>query len=139
MASVLKSSISCGAWSSDDVGFAGEARVFGVLLLFLALFDFEDVQGALVAGEQVLAVVGREEALQRLDAADDEDEVVLAAEREYGVDQIVPHAFVAQCDLQAIGEETEATSASDSRIRTLGRRHDLEIRSRIGPGSIRRR
>ena len=65
----------------------------------------EDVAGALGAGEQVLAVVGVEEFAERLDAADDHQEIVLAFEREHGIDEIVPRALLAELDLQAVGEE----------------------------------
>ena len=63
--------------------------------------------GALVAGEEVRAVVGGEEGLQRADAGDEEDEVVLAAELEGGVDDVVADAFGAEVDLEAVGEEGE--------------------------------
>ena len=59
----------------------------------------------LVAGEQVLAVLGVEEFAERLDPADDEQEIVLAFEREHGIDEIVARALLAQLDLQAVGEE----------------------------------
>ena len=44
---------------------------------------------------------------ERLDAADDQQEIVLAFEREHGIDEIVPRALLAQLDLQAVGEEGE--------------------------------
>ena len=59
-------------WQQARVGRAG---VGGVVLLLL---DAEDVGGALGAGQQVLAVVGVEEFAERLDAADDQHEIVLA-------------------------------------------------------------
>ena len=65
----------------------------------------KDVAGALGAREQVLAVVGVEELAERLDAADDHQEIVLAAEREHGIDEIVTRALVAELDFQAVGEE----------------------------------
>ena len=74
------------------------------VLLFLGA---QDVGGAAIAGEQVLAVLGVEQAPERLDAADDHEEIVLAGQREHRVDQIVPRALVAQVDLQAVGEEGE--------------------------------
>ena len=73
----------------------------------LFLLGAQDVGGAAIAGEQVLAVLGVEQLAQRLDPADDEKEVVLARQREYGVDEIVPRALVAQVDFQAVGEEGE--------------------------------
>src|SRR5262249_4148512 len=98
------------------------------------LFDADDVGGALVAREQVLAVLGVEKCRQRLDAAHDEDEVVLAFERKHGVDEIVPRALLAELDLEAVGEEGEERdgnlpfvllnprSQSQSRTNFLGRR-----------------
>ena len=71
----------------------------------------EDVRGALGAGEQVLAVVGVEEFAERLDAADDQHEIVLARQREHGIDEIVPRALLAELDLEAVGEEGEQVRA----------------------------
>ena len=59
-----------------------EVGVEGVFDAVLLLLLGQDVHGALVAGEEVRAVVGGEEGLQRADAGDEEDEVVLAAELE---------------------------------------------------------
>ena len=73
----------------------------------LLLLDAQDVGRAAIAGEQVLAVLGVEEAAERLDAADDHEQVVLAFEREHGIDEIVPRTLVAEIDLQAVGEEGE--------------------------------
>ena len=78
----------------------------GIGLAVLLLLDGEDVGGALVAREQVLAVLGREELAERLDALHDEDEIVLA-EREHGVDQVVARALFAEVDFEAVGEEGE--------------------------------
>ena len=50
----------------------------GVFVFVLLLLDAQDVGGALDAGEQVLAVVGVEEFAERLDAADDHQQIVLA-------------------------------------------------------------
>ena len=63
--------------------------------------------GALGAGQQVLAVVGVEEFPERLDAADDHQEIVLTFERKHRVDEIVPRALFAELDFQAVGEEGE--------------------------------
>ena len=82
----------------------------GVGCLVLLLLDREDVRRALDAGQQVRAVVGLQESLQRLDALDDQRQIILAAEREHGVDQVVPRALLAQVDLQAVGEEGEEVS-----------------------------
>ena len=82
----------------------GRADIFACVLLLL---DADDVGRTLVAGEQVLAVLGIEEFAKRLDAADDEQEIVLAFEREHGVDQIVPRALLAELDFEAVGEKSE--------------------------------
>ena len=95
------SSFSSGWLSRACVRRAG---VGGVVLLLL---DAQDVGRALGAGEEILAVVGVEEFAERLDAADDQHEVVLAGQREHGVDEIVARALLAQLDLQAVGEEGE--------------------------------
>ena len=42
---------------------------------------------------------------ERLDPAHDHQEIVLAGQREHGVDQIMPRALVAQVDFEAVGEE----------------------------------
>ncbi len=81
--------------------------VTGVARLVLLLLDGEDVLCALDAGQQVSAVVGLQELGQSLDALDDEGEVVLAGQREDGVDQVMPRALVPQVDLQPLGEEPE--------------------------------
>src|SRR6185437_4321409 len=86
-------------------------RIWGILILLavLLLLDAEDVGRALDAGEQVLTVVGVEEFAQRLDAADDQEQIVLAFESKDGVDEIVPRALLAQLDFQAVGEEGKQT------------------------------
>ena len=58
-----------------EVGLAGESALAVLLLLGL-----EDVGGAAIAGEQVLAVLGVEEAAERGDATGDEQEVVGTAD-----------------------------------------------------------
>ena len=85
---------------------AGEGAC--AVLLFLGA---QDVGGAAIAGEQVLAVVAVEESPERLDAADDHQQIVLAGQREHRVDEIVPRALVAQIDLEAVGEEGEEVDA----------------------------
>ncbi len=64
------------------------------------------------AGEQALAVIGCEEFAERLDAADDQEEVVLAFAmlREDGIDEIVARALIAQLDFEAVEEEGEQLS-----------------------------
>ncbi len=77
----------------------------GIFALVLFLLDANDVGRALIASEQVLAVFGIEEFSQCLDAADDEQEIVLTFQCEYRIDQIVPRALLAELDFEAIGEE----------------------------------
>ena len=81
---------------------AGEG--LGAVLLFLGA---QDVGGAAIAGEQILAVLGFEQFSKRLDPADDHEQIVLPRQREHRVDQIVARAFFAEVDFQAIGEEGE--------------------------------
>ena len=76
-------------------------------LAVLLLLGAENVGGTAIADEKVRAVVAIEEFPERLDAADDHQEIVLAGQREDGVDQIVPRAGVAQMDFEAVGEEGE--------------------------------
>ena len=59
-------------------------------LAVLLLLDAENVGGALDAGEEVVAVIGVEELRQRLDALHDQHEIILVAEREDGIDQVMP-------------------------------------------------
>ena len=107
VASALAISIACAsAFSSGSVveRRIGRASIFAIVLLLL---DADDVGRALVAGEQVIAVLGVEEFSQRLDAADDEKKIVLAFEREHRIDQIVPRALLAELDFQTVGEESQ--------------------------------
>jgi len=82
-------------------------RLADIFARVLFLLDPDDICGALVAGEQVLAVLAIEKFSQRLDAADDQHQIVLAFEREHGVNEIVPRALLAELDFEAIGEECE--------------------------------
>src|SRR5207302_234490 len=75
--------------------------------LVLLLFDRENVAGALGAGKQVLAVITLEEFSERLDTSDNHQQVVLVAEREHGIDKIVPCPLIAELNLQAVGQEGE--------------------------------
>jgi hypothetical protein len=61
----------------------GRAGIFARVLL---LFDADDVGCALLAGEQVLAVFGVEEFSECIDAADDQEEIVLAFQSEHSID-----------------------------------------------------
>ena len=76
----------------------------------LPVLLLEDVGGALVAGEQVGAVLGADEGLERVDAGEQADEIVLAAEREDRVDQVVADAGFALLDLEAVGEELDEST-----------------------------
>ena len=78
----------------------------------MLLLDADDVGGALIAGQQIFAVVGVEEFSQRLDPADHQNEIVLAFQREHGIDQIVPGALLAELHLEAVGEEREQVGKS---------------------------
>ena len=44
---------------------------------------------------------------ERLDAADDHHQIILAFKREHSVHKVMPRALVAELDLQAVGEERE--------------------------------
>src|SRR5262249_60553477 len=83
------------------IGRAVEGRAVALLL------DAQDVGGALRTGEQIPAIVAVEEFSQRLDPADDQDEVILVLQRKHRIDEIVTRALLAQLDLEAIGEEDE--------------------------------
>ena len=67
----------------------------------------QDVRGALVAGEEVRAFGRLHERLQRADAGEQADEVVLAAEREHGVDEVVADAGFALLNFEAIDQECD--------------------------------
>ena len=83
----------------------------GAVLLFLGA---QDIGGAAIAGEEILAVVGFEKTAERFDAAHDHQEIVLAGQSEDRVDQIVARALVAEVDFQAVGEEGEEVEALSS-------------------------
>ncbi len=72
----------------------------------------QDIRRALVAGEQIRRLLGLDERLQRADAGEQTDEIVLSAEREHRVDQVVANAGFALLDLEAVGEEVEQNSLS---------------------------
>ena len=74
-------------------------------LAVLLFFGLEDIGGALVARQQIGAVVGLEERLQRLDPRHQPHQIVFMAKREHRIDQIVANAFFLQRDFQAVGEE----------------------------------
>ncbi len=116
----------------DFLFFLEEREVVGasVGFLVLLLFDREDVGGALDACEKVCAVVGLEEGVKGFDALDDEREVVLTAERENGVDQVVTLALVFEKDFQAVGEEGEEVEG-DFRTYRLDVSQRLFFRNRL--------
>ena len=90
----------------DSFEQVGIGRLVVGYVVFL-LLDAQDVDGALGAGEQIGAVLGVEEFPERLDPLDDHQEIV-AAEREHGIDQIVPRALLPEMHLEPVGEEGEA-------------------------------
>ena len=94
-------------------------RVVERALPVLLLLGPQDVRRALVAGEKILPVLAVEEFAERLDAPDDEQEIVLPRQREHRIDQIMPRAGVAEMDLEAVGEEGEEV------IGDLGRRSSI--------------
>src|SRR5262245_28264847 len=87
-----------------------------ILSPVLLLLDTDDVGCTLVAGEEILAIVAIEEFTQSLNAAHDEQEIILAFEREDSIDKVVPSALLAQLDLEAIGYEIANASGSPSVI-----------------------
>ncbi len=58
----------------------------------------EDIRRALVGGEEIGAVVAGDKGLQGVDPGEQADEIVLPAEREHRVDQIVADAGFALLD-----------------------------------------
>ena len=107
-----------GAWRSfgeggDERGFGGFRGWIGGTGLPAGLgFGTQDVGGALVAGEEVGAVLCGDEGLQRVDAGEQADEIVLATEREDGVDQVVADAGLALLDFEAVDEELKQGSGN---------------------------
>ena len=77
----------------------------------LLFFRLQYVGGAAIAGKEIGAVIGLEEAAEGFDAPHDQQKIVLRAgafaEAENGIDQIMPGARLAQMDFQTIGEEGE--------------------------------
>src|SRR5690606_39180037 len=71
----------------------------------LPVLLLEDVRRALVAGEQVGAVLGLDEVLQSFHTGEKPHEVVFVPEREDRVDQVVTDAGFALLDFETIGEE----------------------------------
>ena len=65
----------------------------------------QDVGSTLVAGDQVGTVLRSDERLERMDAGEKADEIVLAAEREHRVDEVVADAGFALLDFEAIDQE----------------------------------
>ena len=82
-------------------------RCTSVFAFVLLLLDADDVGRALIAGEQVLAILGVEEFPQRLDATDYEEKIVLPFKREHCINQIVSRALLTELDFQTVGEERE--------------------------------
>ncbi len=78
---------------------SGMTRVGGPMLLL------EDIRRALVSRQQVGAVFGLHERLQRLHPREQANEIILAAERKHRIDEIVPDPCFALLDLEAVGNE----------------------------------
>src|SRR6266699_1560146 len=76
------------------------------------LLDANDIRRAPVARKKILPILCLKEVPECLHPADDQHEVVLAAQREHGIDQIVPRALPAQLNLQAIREERKKVERS---------------------------
>ena len=62
-----------------------------------------------------------QELAQRLDPLDDQRQVVLPAEREHRIDQIVPRPLLAQMHLEPVGEEGEEVGANRVPLPLVGR------------------
>ena len=62
--------------ATSELASSAPIFIFSTVLLLL---DAQDIGRAFDAGEQILAVVGVEEFAERLDAADDHQEIVLAS------------------------------------------------------------
>lgn len=92
-------------------------------------FFLQDIGGALVAGEQIGAILGRDEALQRLHPREQADQIILPAQREHRVDQVVTDAGLALLDLQAVGEEIEQFGCVERHGLTVNGQTSLGTRS----------
>ena len=99
-----------------DGGFQGALRRLTQKLAIrrpvigCAVFLFlnrQDISCSLSSGQQVLAIFGCKKIAQRFNTPDDQRDIILPAKRKDRVDQIVPHAFITQVHLEAIGEEGE--------------------------------
>jgi hypothetical protein len=84
---------------ASDPSFRWDDGIFARLL--------QDIRRALVAREQIGAVLGRHERLQRLHAREQPNEIILAAERKNRVDQVVPDTGFALLDLEAVDKEAK--------------------------------
>ena len=73
----------------------------------LHAFLLEDIRGALVACEEIRAIIGSDKGLQRLHTGEQTDEIVLPAERKNRVDEVVANACFLLLDLEAVGEEVD--------------------------------
>ena len=76
-----------------------------IALTVLLLFRLQDIRRALVACEQIHTVLSGYESLECMDTGEQAHEIVLAAECEHGVDQVVTNACFALLDFQAVGKE----------------------------------
>ena len=70
------------------------------------LLGAQNVGGAPVARQQILALLRIEETLKRRDAGHDQKKIVLTRQSEHRVDEIVPRAALAQIDFEPLAEKT---------------------------------
>ena len=77
----------------------------GVAPLVLLFLDPDDIGGPTIAGEKVHAVATLEERLERPDAGDEPDEIVVVSDCEGGSNEIVADVLATQVNLQAVREE----------------------------------
>src|SRR6476469_790252 len=95
-----------------------------VALIVLLLLDAQNVDRALGASEQMLAVLGVEEAAERLYPAHEHKDIILisAFERKYGIDQIVSCTLLTQLDFEAVSHELQKCRFLRKYILIIGQR-----------------
>src|SRR5262249_251736 len=86
-------------------------RSIDVFTPVLLLLDTNDIGRTLVAGEQILAVLGVEEFSKSLAARDDRTDTCLAAPMKNGVPNIVPGSLFTQLHLEPLAEKINKTVA----------------------------
>ena len=103
----------------------------------IASLGRDDARCAAIGRQQIGPVIGAEEILQRLDPGQQPDQIVLPAQRKHRSDQIVPHALLAQHDLEPVGEEIEECGLRRFATRKLLRRRPDDRRERQCVESLR--